>query len=402
MWDLNNSLQISSRSQTQDLRSPDLPPNSMPVRGFTYARLFSRRPDCIASLDLSSSGGLRPVPFPAPRGSAATSLGHCPTKSCQYNSLHAGFQATTNLKAGTATVGGLRSKRLLPVLEKLHKSVQVMSQAQSEMFWRPAVLRKLPGKWFTLRNTFEPNSYLRSMDLNASLATLLENLSTRLSEDDQEIVRATLQHAQDDLISHTSAMSVRSQGKRVREASPGDDEPDGDRCGEAFVTASVGSNDHVDMLNEDLMRNREARETGYIGQNSEIQWLRSVQRQSEAGNSDPYGQRYGPPGSSREAADARAEALHDRRKHTNPGSMGYVTDTTFYLDSDNIEVDIAVDPYEMPNLNVAERLFDCYVNTVHDTFPLIPLDFEDQFRQYIRSIEKAQAFRVPDPWRATM
>lgn len=240
------------------------------------------------------------------------------------------------------------------------------------------------------------------MDLNASLATLLENLSTRLSEDDQEIVRATLQHAQDDLISHTSAMSVRSQGKRVREASPGDDEPDGDRCGEAFVTASVGSNDHVDMLNEDLMRNREARETGYIGQNSEIQWLRSVQRQSEAGNSDPYGQRYGPPGSSREAADARAEALHDRRKHTNPGSMGYVTDTTFYLDSDNIEVDIAVDPYEMPNLNVAERLFDCYVNTVHDTFPLIPLDFEDQFRQYIRSIEKAQAFRVPDPWRATM
>lgn len=50
----------------------------------------------------------------------------------------------------------------------------------------------------------------------------------------------------------------------------------GDQYGEASVTASVGSNDNADFLRENLIRNQEAMETGYIGQNSEIQWLRSV------------------------------------------------------------------------------------------------------------------------------
>lgn len=73
------------------------------------------------------------------------------------------------------------------------------------------------------------------------------------------------------------------------------------------------------------MRSREARETGYVGQNSEIQWLRSVQRQSESSNTDPYGQRYGPPGSSRHAANERSEALHERRQNAKPGSMGHIS-----------------------------------------------------------------------------
>ncbi|KAI8938874.1 hypothetical protein NX059_004733 [Plenodomus lindquistii] len=242
-----------------------------------------------------------------------------------------------------------------------------------------------------------------STDLNASLVTLLKNLSTRVDKDDQEIIRATLEDAEDDLISHTPPMSVKSHGgKRPRSVSAADDGTEGEQHGEAFVTASVGSNEHVDFLGENLMRSREAMETGYIGQNSEIQWLRSVQRQSESGNTDPFGQHYGPPGTSRAAADQRAKALHERRQQATPGSMGHVTDTTFYLDSDNIEVDIAVDPYEMPDPHLAERLFNCYMDTVHDTFPLMPMNFEDQFRRYITSIKNAQAFQIPDQWRAMM
>ena len=172
--------------------------------------------------------------------------------------------------------------------------------------------------------------------------------------------------------------------------------------GEAMVTASVGSNEHLDYVGEDLLRSRESRETGYVGQNSEIQWLRSVQRQSESGNTDPYGQRYGPPGASRDAAKDRSDAMHERRQHAKPGSMGHITDATFYLDSDNIALDIAVDPYEMPAPKVAEKLFNHYLNSVHGTFPLMPTHFEDQFRRYINSLKSGKDFQVPDNWRAIM
>jgi hypothetical protein len=172
--------------------------------------------------------------------------------------------------------------------------------------------------------------------------------------------------------------------------------------GEAYVTASVGSNEDLDFLDEDLMRSRESRETGYMGQNSEVQWLRSVQRQAERNNSDPHGQRYGPPGASPAAIDERSDALHERRQNAGPGSMQHITDATFYLDGDDIEVDIAVDPDEMPGPDIAEKLFDCYLNTVHGTFPLMPTTFEDQFRRYIRSLRYGRPYPVPPNWRATM
>jgi hypothetical protein len=175
------------------------------------------------------------------------------------------------------------------------------------------------------------------------------------------------------------------RGKRPRDHSPTRQDENHSDHGEAFVTASVGSNEDLDFLDEDLMRDPHARETGYMGQNSEVQWLRSVQRQAERGNTDPRGQRYGPPGASTEAIDERSDALHERRQNARPGSMHHITDATFYLDSDDIEIDIAVDPREM-----------------HGTFPLMPANFEDQFRRYIQASKHGHPFFVPDGWRATM
>ncbi|KAF1945611.1 hypothetical protein EJ02DRAFT_451329 [Clathrospora elynae] len=235
-----------------------------------------------------------------------------------------------------------------------------------------------------------------AMRLNQSLVNLLRDLGKRVNEKDKKIIDEALQEVEDDLVSHASIQSVKSLGKRPRKESHNEDR------GEAFVTASVGSNEDLDFLAEDLMRTRESRETGYMGQNSEVQWLRSVQRQAERGNTDPDGQPYGPPGASRGAANERSDALHERRQNARPGSMQHITDATFYLDSDNIEIDIAVDPYEMPHPDVAEQLFNCYIDTVHGTFPLMPTNFEDQFRRYIHTIRQNRVYNVPDKWRATM
>ena len=175
---------------------------------------------------------------------------------------------------------------------------------------------------------------------------------------------------------HSAAPSMYSLGKRSRKGSY-EDYPDTEtvRHGEAYVTASTGSNEDLDHLDEDLTRNRESRETGYVGQNSEVQWLRSVQRQTEYTGNEPHEQSHGPPGSGQQAIGERSEALRVRRQYAKDndrqGSMTHVTDSTFYLDSHDIDVDMLVDPMDFPDPIHAERLLDCYTSTVHPTFPLV-------------------------------
>jgi hypothetical protein len=171
--------------------------------------------------------------------------------------------------------------------------------------------------------------------------------------------------------------------------------------GEAYVTASVGSNEDLDFLDEDLLRTRESRETGYVGQNSEVQWLRSIQSQAQSDKTEPYGLPYGPPGTSAHATNERSKALHRRRNEGNT-TIRHVTDATFYLDSDNIELDIVVNPYELPNPEVAEQLLNCYMSTVHSSFPIVPQIFDDQVRRFIGSLKRNKAFQVPDKWRALL
>ncbi|CAO2653872.1 Nn.00g106050.m01.CDS01 [Neocucurbitaria sp. VM-36] len=236
-----------------------------------------------------------------------------------------------------------------------------------------------------------------------SIAISLD-LSERVNEDDQKKINDAIEEADDDFTAPTPVASVKSLGKRSRKQyfHGDEDAEESGQHGEAYVTASVGSNEDLDNLNENILRTRESRETGYIGQNSEVQWLRSVQRQAQSGNTDPTGQRYGPPGNDQSAANQRSDALHERRQHEKQGSMRNVTDATFYLDSDSIEVDIAVDPYEIPDPEIAEQLFNCYVRTVHSSFPLLPQNYEDQFRRYLNSVRQARPFQVPEKWRAIM
>lgn len=195
--------------------------------------------------------------------------------------------------------------------------------------------------------------------------------------------------------------SAQSIGKRSRNQSFLG-ETEGDASGETRVTASVGSNEDLDHVQEDLMRSRESRETGYVGQNSEVQWLRTVQRQAENTSSEPQDMPYGPPGNSQDAINKRSNALHERRQNSKPSSMKSVTDSTFYLDSENIDIDFAVDPYELPDLDTAERFLDCYMSTVHTSFPILPKNFHDQVRKFIQSSKQNRKLEVPTKWYALM
>jgi hypothetical protein len=182
-------------------------------------------------------------------------------------------------------------------------------------------------------------------------------------------------------------------------SSSGEGHEDHRSSGEAEVPASVGSNEDFDLLDEDLFRDREARETGFVGQISEVQWLRSLQRRMGSPDGEESIGKYGPPGASHDAAIQRINAMHKRR---NSGNLLHVTDSNFYLDSQNIEIEAMVDPYELPPLETAERLFACYTDTIHSWFPILPQEFEDQFHNYYKSVNLQRSFQVPEKWQAVL
>jgi len=252
------------------------------------------------------------------------------------------------------------------------------------------------------------------------LISLLRDLVHRASEEDRKKIDAALDAVGFDVVQGLVATNIqkvdggslttpsrlpdssKASGKRPRKESPPAEDAHVTFLGEAHAPASVGSNQDLDLLDEDLLRSKESRETGFVGRNSEVQWLRSLQRQISATEEEPDGLPYGPPGPGTDATTKRIYALHERRRIRKSSNAKYVADSSFYLDSDSLEVDIMVDPYELPPPDLAEMLFNCYMETVHNWFPILPETYEDQFHRYINSIKRGQRFQVPEKWQAIL
>jgi hypothetical protein len=166
---------------------------------------------------------------------------------------------------------------------------------------------------------------------------------------------------------------------------------------EAEVSGSVGSNEDASLLDEDLLRSHESRATGYIGQNSEVQWLKSLRTQLEDAE-QKSSHVHGPPGDSGAAQKKRADAA-DERATDDPL---HVTEATFYLDGEELDLDIAVDPNDLPPQYIAQKLIGYYFQTVHTTFPVLSESFRDQLANYFSSISRGFPVRPPPKWLAIM
>jgi hypothetical protein len=79
-----------------------------------------------------------------------------------------------------------------------------------------------------------------------------------------------------------------------------------------------------------------------------------------------------------------------------------VSDSTFYLDRDDIDLDVDVDPYELPPPDMMERLFDGYSKTIHTSFLLLPDKFAEQFHKYIDSLKRNRPFQISKRWQAML
>jgi hypothetical protein len=199
---------------------------------------------------------------------------------------------------------------------------------------------------------------------------------------------------------HT-AIAPESLGKRSREESFSDE------GGAADVLGEVNFEDGPHLQNENLLRNHASRATGFVGQNSEVQWLRHLKTRMANSTTEglagmPYISPHASQNNNKKPSVQQADASRTLQAPRTIGNISNVSDSTFYLDSDHLDVDVMVDPYELPLPETAERLFDCYMKTVHSSFPIVPDVFRDQFRSYSNSMRQNRLYLVPEHWQATL
>ncbi|KAL5002300.1 fungal-specific transcription factor domain-containing protein [Aspergillus recurvatus] len=141
------------------------------------------------------------------------------------------------------------------------------------------------------------------------------------------------------------------------------------------LPSSIGSLDAIDRVDEDLNRSLNARATGYMGKNSEITWLQRLGRETD--------------NRARNLAGV-AESRPDRELS--------IHSVNYHLDDVDITPPGPVHLYWMPPRDIADKLFEDYLNTVHPVFPIISRSlFSSQYRNFFDN-----SARPGDKWLAIL
>ncbi|CAI6333747.1 unnamed protein product [Periconia digitata] len=222
----------------------------------------------------------------------------------------------------------------------------------------------------------------------AQLVDLLKDLSVQVDEEGQKKIDQIMLSLEGNSAT-ASTKPVLSQQRPNKRSRSTAESLDGDS--EADVSSSVASNDNLYYVDEDLFLNRESRATGFIGQNSVLQWFRSLKLDiGRLESTDPTNRTY---------SDASGQSLG---RDTFIGDISRVSSSTFYLDSDEVESDSMADPWILPEPEIAEALFHTYLQTVHPSFPLLPSTFEVDFRKFHTSAIQGRRYPLTDCWKATL
>ncbi|KAL1591339.1 hypothetical protein SLS60_012083 [Paraconiothyrium brasiliense] len=234
---------------------------------------------------------------------------------------------------------------------------------------------------------------------NQDLLHLLEELRRGAAPREQQRIDDILATVAQDVAE--AASSFRRSPEKSPEKAPNIPGDDDDDPGEANTSAEVGSNEDMDHMNEDLLSNENARATGYLGKNSEVQWLKKLHHEADAERPGAQGP-FGPPGTSAEAHDKRIDALHERQRKA-PRLATDSSSYSFYLDREPLDVDLEVDPHELPPFETAERLFKCYMQTVQSSFPILSQKtFTKQFYHYYNSLARGAPIPLPPKWQSML
>lgn len=118
-------------------------------------------------------------------------------------------------------------------------------------------------------------------------------------------------------------------------------------------TQQGSEDDDIDSTDQDMLDSYSPPAIGHLGKHSDIHLLRRLHQSSvNAQIAQP------PRGMSRTSSD---EVVTPRQ----------TTDYNFHLDDEELELDMFVDPFQLPPYDVARTLLDGYMDTVQDNFPIL-------------------------------
>ena len=166
--------------------------------------------------------------------------------------------------------------------------------------------------------------------------------------------------------------------------------PDGEESGaESDASAGAGSTGALDRTDEDFTRSK-ARDTGFMGKNSEITWLQRLRQENEhEGSVNGSGSNVGTQNATNNDFEPQVEKDPSYSIH----------ETSYHLDDLDVTTFEQVDPYEVPTAETARNLFNAYMTRVHPTFPIVArANLTIQFQKFL----SGQAKKPPEKWLAIL
>ena len=214
----------------------------------------------------------------------------------------------------------------------------------------------------------------------ADYERLLRDLSIRVSDDDARMIQDAMDKGTS--FDGDEGPSLESNSNAIRSIEP---IPDGEESGaESDASADAGSTGALDRTEEDFTR-EQARQTGFMGKNSELTWLQRLKHENEDTEESSPMNKPKTPGEPSPAIQAEAK----------PGYK--ISDSSYHLDDFAVTTFEAVDPYEYPTPDDARHLFNAYMNRVHSTFPIVgKTNLTNQFNKFV----SGQVQRPPEKWLA--
>lgn len=223
------------------------------------------------------------------------------------------------------------------------------------------------------------------------LSKLLKDIRGALNDEHTKRVDDTLKEFENDTPPLSSSVHTRLWKKRLR--MPSSDEMDFDRqaSNEAQVSSSVGSNEDLDFLEEDVLGGLELIKTGYMGRNSQIRWMLTLQRKLDQSSGWLFETPYAVPRDSEGASSKCSDALYESQKQ--PEGPELLSSYYFYLDNTDINIDLD-DPDVVPSIEIATKLFESYQVTVHDPFRILDSSFEEQLQTYYQVSQRGGTMNI--------
>jgi hypothetical protein len=240
----------------------------------------------------------------------------------------------------------------------------------------------------------------RAIHQSEILFTLLKDISGALDDEHTKRIDDVLKEFENDTPPPSPSVPTKSRDKRSRRTSSSD-EMDRGRWAfdEAHVSSSVGTNEDLDFLGEDALGDLGSSETGYMGRNSQIQWMRALQRKLDQPGGGPSDMSYAAPRDNEEAPSKRSDAPYERQKQS--AGAGPLSDYYFYLDNTDINIDID-DPDVVPPVEIAKKLFESYQVAAHDPFRILNSSFEEELQTYYRVSQRGGTMNVCVKWKAIL